>query len=618
MDYTEKWLFIIQQLLWIVHLSFCCKESFDGMAVYQGEDTVQLIKDAVDIAEIIGEHVSLKRAGTNLKGLCPFHSEKTPSFTVNPDRKTYHCFGCGEGGDAISFMMNFHRLSFAEALKELARKYQIILPEKPLNPQELEKAQKREALQNANEKAAELFHQLLLSDPGAQKAREYLGKRGIPEEITKEFRLGFAPDSWNFLVNALPKQKIATEAAKEAGLIVARDNGGFYDRFRNRVMFPIVGLTGRVVAFGGRILDDGQPKYMNSPESPVFDKSRTLFGLYQNREHIRQAKNCLVVEGNFDLLSLVVHGVRNVVAPLGTALTQAHVRSLKGYTDEVILLFDGDQAGLKAAMRSVPLFLSEQVTARIAVLPEAHDPDTFVREFGPDGLRKHLESAMPLPEFVFDKLVAQYGSSVAGKTKIVAELRELIKAIGDQHLQRTLFVSHFAKKLGLTPQQLMEGVVPAAGSQPPKPTASQQGKGEAQLPMKQRQLLEFLLAYPEYLPAFLEAGLEEIIMNQFGLAILDLLKKQPNLSGGPEQLLEFATGQERSFISKMLISTPSHSEEMREQIAQGMLSWLTSTSLKAKRERLMQQIREAQQTQNEQLLTELITQKIQMDEALHS
>jgi DNA primase len=589
------------------------------MAVNQNDDTVQLIKDAADIAEIIGEHVSLKRAGTNLKGLCPFHSEKTPSFTVNPDRKTYHCFGCGEGGDVFSFMMNFHRLSFAEALKELARKYQIALPEKPLNPQEREKAQKREALQSANEKAAELFHQLLLSDPGAQKAREYLSKRGIPEEITKEFRLGFAPDSWNFLVNGLPKQKITTETAKDAGLLVVRDNGGFYDRFRNRVMFPIVGLTGRVVAFGGRILDDGQPKYMNSPESPVFDKSRTLFGLYQNREYIRQAKNCLVVEGNFDLLSLAVHGVRNVVAPLGTALTQAHVRSLKGYTDEVILLFDGDQAGLKAAMRSVPLFLSEQVTAKVAVLPENHDPDTFVREFGREGLHKHLEAAMPLPEFVFDKLVAQYGMTVAGKAKIVAELQELIKAIGDQHLQRTLFVAHFAKKLDLAPQQLLEGIIPAQSSSSPtaKP-ASAQGKGEAQLPIKQRQLLEFLVAYPEYLPAFLEAGLEEVIMNQFGLAILHLLKRQPDLSGGPEQLLDLATGPERAFISRLLISTPSYSEELREQMAQEMLNWLTSTSLKAKKERLMRQIREAQHTQNNQLLMELMTQKIQMDEALHS
>lgn len=589
------------------------------MTVYQGEDTVQLIKDAADIAELIGEHVSLKRAGTNLKGLCPFHSEKTPSFTVNPERKTYHCFGCGEGGDVFSFMMNFHRLSFAEALKELARKYQIALPENPLNPQERERAQKREALQDANEKAAELFHQRLLSDPAAQKARDYLAKRGIPEEIAKEFRLGFAPDSWNFLATALPRQGIGADTAKEAGLIVPRDNGGFYDRFRNRVMFPIVGLTGKVIAFGGRILDDGQPKYMNSPESPVFDKSRTLFGLYQNREHIRQAKNCLVVEGNFDLLSLAVHGVRNVVAPLGTALTQAHVRSLKGYTDEVILLFDGDQAGLKAAMRSVPLFLSEQVTARIAVLPEAHDPDTFVREFGGEGLRKHLEAAMPLPEFVFDKLVAQHGASISGKTKIVAELQELIKAIGDQHLQRTLFVSHFAKKLGLTPQQLL------GGSISPQPTSTQAGrpvaapkKGEPLIPFKQRQLLEFLVVYPEYLSAFLEAGLEEIIVDQFGLAILHLLKRQPDLSSGSEQLLDLATGPERSFISRLLISTPLHAEEMREQMAQEKLRWLTSASLKAKKERLMRQIREAQHSRNDQLLMELMAQKIHMDEALRS
>ena len=587
------------------------------MAVYQGEDTVQLIKDAADIAEIIGEHVSLKRAGANLKGLCPFHSEKTPSFTVNPERKTYHCFGCGEGGDVFSFMMNFHRLSFVEALKELARRYQIALPEKPLNQQELEKAQRREALHAANEKAADLFHQLLLADPGAQKAREYLDKRGIPEEITKEFRLGFAPDSWNFLVTALPKQKIATEAAKEAGLIVARDNGGFYDRFRNRVMFPSLGLTGRVIAFGGRILDDGQPKYMNSPESPVFDKSRTLFGLYQNREHIRKAKNCLVVEGNFDLLSLVVHGVRNVVAPLGTALTQAHVRSLRGYTDEVILLFDGDQAGLKAAMRSVPLFLSEQVTARIAVLPESHDPDTFIRKFGREGLNKLLETAMPLPEFVFDKLVAQHGLSVGGKTKIVAELQELIKAIGAQHLQRTLFVSHFAKKLGLDPRQLLEGILPPQNSPAARPAAPQ-GKGEAQLPFKQRQLLEFLLVYPEYLPAFLEAGLEEIIVNQFGLAILQLLKSQPDLSGGSEQLLALATGPERSFISRLLISTPAHSEELREQMAQEKLAWLMSARMKTKQDRLTRQSSEARHAQNAQLEMELAAQKIQMNKALHS
>jgi len=588
------------------------------MTVYQTEDTVQLIKDAADIVEIVGEHVNLRKAGINMKGLCPFHPEKTPSFIVNPDRNTYHCFGCGEGGDVINFMMNFHRLSFVEAMKELARRYNLPFAEKPLSPQELDKANKREALHEANQKAAEIFHSLLLADPKADKARDYLKKRGIPEEISKEFLLGYAPDSWNQLGNVLTRNKISPEIAKEAGLLVPKEKGGFYDRFRNRVMFPIFSLTGRIVGFGGRILDDGQPKYMNSPESLIFDKGRTLFGVYQNREYIRQAKSCIIVEGNFDLLSLVVHGVRNVVAPLGTALTLAHVRSLKGYADEALLLFDGDPAGIKAAMRSVPIFLDEQVAAKIAVLPKSHDPDTYIRTYGRDGLLALLAKAQPLPEFVFDKLVEEHGLSVAGKAKIVSELRELVKSISDQDLQQTLFVAHFSKKLDVDPQLLLGGSASNATKQQAAKQQNPQASSPETLPFKQRQLLEFIVVYPEYLQAFLEAGIEEIIVSRFGLNILALLKKLPDPQGGPEQLLDAAVGEERSFVSKLLISTPSHSDEMKESLAGEMLSWLRTASIKAKKERLIRQISEAQRTRNEQLWMELITQKKQMDEAMHS
>lgn len=586
------------------------------MVVYQGEDATQLIKDTADIAEVIGEHVSLKRAGATLKGLCPFHSEKTPSFTVNPERRIYHCFGCGEGGDVIRFVMNYHRLSFPEAIKELARRYHINLPEKPLNQQAQEKARKREALFVANEKAALLFQDLLFSSPEAEKARTYLEKRGIPEESAREFGLGFAPDSWNFLVNSLPRKGVSQDLAQEAGLIVARDNGGFYDRFRNRLMFPITGLTGRVLGFGGRILDDGQPKYMNSPESMVFDKGRTLFGLYNNRDQIRQAGNCLLVEGNFDLLSLAVHGVRNVAAPLGTALTQAQIRALKGYTGEVILLFDGDPAGLKAAMRSVPLFLSEQVSARIAVLPADHDPDTFIRQVGREGLAKHLEKALPMAEFVFGRLVADHGLSLDGKARIVAELRELARTVSEP-LARDLFVSHFAAKLELSPQQLLAGVISArapriAAEAPP-------ATGQARLPTKQKQLLEFLVLFPEHLPAFLEAGLEEVVNNEFGLSILDLLKNchEQGMSGGPEQLLDQATGQERGFISRILIAAPLTTEENRMERAEEMLRWLALAGLKVKKERLLKQINEAQQANDDRRLFELMEKKVRMDRLAH-
>lgn len=586
------------------------------MAVYRSEDTVQLIKETAGIAEVVGEHVTLRRAGANLKGLCPFHSEKTPSFTVNPDRGTYHCFGCGEGGDVISFMMNFHRLTFAEALRELARKYNIALPEKPFSAQELEKARKREALHTVNEKAAGLFHHLLLAEKSAQKGRDYLEERGVSPEIIREFRLGFAPDSWNFLGESLAGQNVSAEIAREAGLIVARDKGGHYDRFRNRVMFPIFDLAGLVAGFGGRILDDGQPKYMNSPESLVFDKGRTLFGMYQNREHIRSARKCIVVEGNFDLISLAVHGVRNVVAPLGTALTQAHVRSLRGYVDEVVLLFDGDQAGLKAAMRSVPFFLSEQVTALIAVLPPDHDPDTFVRQFGRQGLAKLLDSALPLPEFACDRLIEEHGLTVAGKAKIVEELRQLTKTIGDQHLQRTFFVSHFSKKLGLSPQQLLGGESKEKRTETPAGTAA--AHSETPLPMQERQLLEFLVVHPEYLRSFLDAGLEDIVVSPFGRAIVQLLAKLREHDAGPEQLLDLATGPERSFVSRLLIAPQTYSDAIKEDLAREKTGWLRMHSLKAKRASLVRQINKAQQTQNEELWLELMNQKKLMDETMRS
>jgi len=589
------------------------------MAVYRSEDTVQLIKETAGIAEVVGEHVTLRRSGANLKGLCPFHSEKTPSFTVNPDRGTYHCFGCGEGGDVISFMMNFHRLTFAEALRELARKYNISLPEKPFSPLDLEKARKREALHAANEKAASLFQSLLLSEKCAQKGRDYLEERGVSPDIIREFRLGFAPDSWSFLAEALAGHDISAEIAREAGLIVARDKGGHYDRFRNRVMFPIFDLTGMIAGFGGRILDDGQPKYMNSPESLVFDKGRTLFGMYQNREHIRSARKCIVVEGNFDLISLAVHGVRNVVAPLGTALTQAHVRSLKGYVDEVVLLFDGDQAGLKAAMRSVPFFLSEQVTALIAVLPPDHDPDTFVRQFGRQGLARLLAAALPLPEFACDRLIDEHGLTVAGKAKIVEELRQITKTIDDQHLQRTFFVSHFSKRLGFSPQQLLGGgILSQSGEKRTGIPARTAAANSETLPMQERQLLEFLVVHPEYLQDFLDTGLEDIVVSPFGAAILQLFAKLRDRDAGPEQLLDLATGPERSFISGLLTALPTYSDELKKEMAREKTGWLRMHSLKAKRARLVQQINKAQQTQNEKLLLELMIQKKIIDETMRS
>ncbi|MEW6595292.1 MAG: DNA primase [Thermodesulfobacteriota bacterium] len=577
-------------------------------------DTVQRVKEAADIVEIIGEHVSLKRAGVNLKGLCPFHSEKTPSFTVRADRQTYHCFGCGEGGDVFSFMMQYHRMTFAEALRELARRYNVPLPEESGSTEELAKAKQREALHAANEKAAALYHDQLLHSPQAETARRYLAERGIPAEYISRFRLGYAPEQWDFLAKVLAREKISPAIGVEAGLLVAKEKGGHYDRFRQRVLFPIIGLTGRVAGFGGRILGDGSPKYLNSPESPIFDKGRTLFGLYQNREAVRHSRKCLVVEGNFDLLSLVVHGVENVVAPLGTALTAAHVRTLRGYCDEAFLLFDGDAAGLKAAMRAVPLFLAEQLTARVVVLPEDHDPDTFIRAHGKKGLQGLLDHAQSLPEFVFAALSRQHGLGVEGKSRIVSELRAITTAISDKDLQRTLFARHFAEKLGLPPEQLL-GSESSTKAATPAPAAPRRQALRTLTPNEEK-LFGFLLVHPECIADFLEAGLEESVSSDVGRELLQALRAAPATAAGPERILDLVQGPEKATLSRLLVTAPAYADEVRGEAVQEMIAWLKKNSLRAKKERLLQDISAAHQSRDEALWLRLLAQKKELDEAV--
>lgn len=581
------------------------------MTALQAKDnTVQLVKDAADIVAIIGECVTLQRSGANLKGCCPFHAEKTPSFLVSPERRTFHCFGCGEGGDVLTFMMKYHRLTFPEALQDLAKRYQITLPEKAMSVEEQAQLKQREALYRVSEQAAELYHRLLIDSPEAEPARRYLQERGIPAEVIAAFKLGFAPDRWDTLAKELGAPANLA-AAEKAGLLVRKEQGGFYDRFRNRVLFPIFSPTGRIIAFGGRILGDGQPKYLNSPETPLFDKGRTLFGLFQNRQAIRDKRQCLLVEGNFDLIALVTHGIANVAAPLGTALTKEHLRNLKGYADEAVLLFDGDAAGLKAAMRSVPIFLSEHMAARIATLPDDHDPDTFVREFGAEGLTRLVDNAASLADFVFRQLVEQHGLTVEGKGKIVQELKPIIEAITDQ-LQRKIFVAHFSEQLGVTADEMLTAYRPPAAAAPAtKAPAPEQGSKAGPLPIIQRQLIEFVILYPEYLQRFRAAGIDDFITHPAARTILDALHA---ISGGdtppaPEQILPALSKAERNFVAKLLISTPSFSEEDKERQAEEKIAWLKQTNLKNQRKRLTRLISEAQQSQNHPLCMELMEQK---------
>ena len=583
------------------------------MSRFFEDNTVQLVKDAADIVEVVGESVNLKKAGVNYKGLCPFHSEKTPSFTVNQGRRSFHCFGCGEGGDVIAFVMRFHNLTFVDALKQLAHRYNIALPEKVLSKREQELAGRKKIIYEINQRAAQVYRDFLLKDPAAAPARAYLAKREIPASVIDSFELGFAPGRWDFLLKEL--KKYSQKDLEEAGLIVASDRGGYYDRFRDRILFPICSHSGQYLGFGGRILGSRQPKYLNSPETPVFNKSRTLFGLWQNKEAVRNSKRCLIVEGNFDLLALVAHGIKDVVAPLGTALTRQHVRAIKGYAQEAILLFDGDQAGINAAMRAAPIFLSEKLPAKVVILPEEHDPDTFVTNFGHDVLEVEVKKALSLPEFVFGRLVEKHGLSLEGKGRIVDELKPTVEAIQDNHLQRTLFVSHFSQKLGLTPEQLLGNIsAPARGKEsvPLGPAAQEAGPhAELKLSKTEEQLLSFLIVYPEYLERFMESGLNEAVAHPSGQIILNrMIELSANEApAGPEELLDATVGPERGFISKQLIMAPEFPEDEREAEAREKICWLEENRVKVKMKSLTAKINEAQRQNNESLLMELLKEK---------
>ncbi len=579
------------------------------------DEIVERVREAADIVEVVGEHVSLKRAGASYKGLCPFHSEKTPSFVVNPARQTFHCFGCNEGGDVFSFIMRYHGLGFGEALRQLAARYHVPLPAGRFGGDD-KRGRLRATLEEITRQAARIYHAFLLESPRAERARRYLDERGIPRPVVERFLLGYAPDEWRFIAGRLAGA-FPPEMLVKAGLLVAKENGGRpYDRFRDRLLCPVFQLTGGVAGFGGRILGDGQPKYLNTDKTLLFDKSRLLFGLYQNREAIRKARRALVVEGNFDLLSLAAAGIDIAVAPLGTALTQQQVRLLKGYVDEVILLFDGDAAGRKAAMRCLPLFLAEMVEVRVAVLPEGEDPDSFVRAVGRQGVEKVVAEAQELSSYAYDFLVERYGTSVTGKARICAEVRELLAPLAQDAVARTLLVNFFSERLGVLPAQIEAGVR-AVRRWPPAPAGE---GGDAppslELPLKQRQLLAFLFAWPQYLSAFVDAGLADVLAEGPGrrllVAMQELYAKEPDAP--PERLLDQVQGAEKRLIAALITALPDYGGETVEDLAAEMIAWLQKERHRFWQRRLTARIAAAQKAGDVEELRRLMEEKRRLDQ----
>lgn len=423
---------------------------------------IQDLLARVDIVDVVGRHVELKKAGINHKGLCPFHSEKSPSFIVSPSRQTYHCFGCGVHGNAIGFLMEHTGAGFVEAVEDLAQQVGMQVPEDERSPAERERAaqqkQRQTTLTDVLARASQHYRAQLKNSP---RAIDYLKKRGLTGQIAARFGLGYAPEGWRALASAFPSYDDPLLA--EAGLVIVQGEEGEeqkrYDRFRDRVMFPIRNVQGETIGFGGRVLDKGEPKYLNSPETPVFHKGRELYGLYEGRQGLRARGYALVVEGYMDVVALAQHGFENAVATLGTACTAEHVQKLFRFTESVVFSFDGDAAGRRAAGRALEAALphaTETRSIKFLFLPSEHDPDSFVRELGAEAFERCVAEAVPLSRQLIDS--AAEGCDLAspeGRARLLAHARPLWAALPQGLLKRQV-LGELARRAQLPDQELLE------------------------------------------------------------------------------------------------------------------------------------------------------------------
>lgn len=388
--------------------------------------TIDAIRDRADLVEVVSRVVTLKRKGNTWLGLCPFHQEKTPSFNVVPHKGIFHCFGCGEGGDAFKFLMKTRGVSFMEAVRELGQQVGITIDERELTPEESRVQRERATLFDVCEQSARWFHQMLLTRPEAAPARDYLAKRGISDDTITKFRIGFAPDSWDALLNWLHRQGIDADLALAAGLARRREGGsGAYSLFRGRIMIPIQDGRDRVVAFGGRILSGDGPKYVNSPETEIYHKSKTLFALSHARTAISRKERALVVEGYFDVLALHQAGFQEAVAVCGTALTPEHLDVLARLTRKVVALFDSDEAGLRAAEKSLEMFLEKDIEPAWLDLGTYKDPDELLQAEGAPAFEAVLARALPLVHRIVRKKATHFGISPGGRQRAVEALAPL-------------------------------------------------------------------------------------------------------------------------------------------------------------------------------------------------
>lgn len=518
------------------------------------EEKVREVLERVSIVEVVSEYVQLRRAGANYSGLCPFHSEKTPSFNVNPAREIFHCFGCGVGGNAFSFVMKIEGLSFPESVKLLARKAGVQIEERQLTPAEKQAQSERQSFQRINDLAAAYYRSVLEQKPEGAAARTYLTKRSVPGEIASAYSIGFAPDRFDALVQHLRNSGVDLEQASKLG-VIKKGERGWYDQFRNRLIFPIRDGKGNVIAFAGRVLDASLPKYINSPESLLYHKSSVLFGMDLALQSIRSTGSVIIVEGYFDHLALYRAGIRNVLATCGTALTATHTNLIKRHADKVFTLFDSDSAGRKATIRAMEAFLEQRIPVYVITLPDGDDPDSFLTRNTVEAFNSCQAKARPAFEFYIRTLLQQTPpDSVDNKVRIIDELAPRFRKIADP-VERDLYEKEICRLVAIPPHAFRKrlggmqvGERDLGGTQK---TFSRHGD------IRQETLLALMIRYPEAHNRIAATGLaalfDDIYLELANHLDSALSNREDELSL-PRLTEELTNAEARAILSRLLVS----------------------------------------------------------------
>lgn len=557
------------------------------------EETLREIREKVGILQVISPFVRLKKVGANYVGLCPFHQEKTPSFTVHEGKGIFHCFGCGRGGNIFTFLMAQSNMSFPEAAEDLARRAGVRLPTRVSSREETSIREERERLRSAAERARTYFQQVLRNGSEGKEAREYLTSRGIQENVISTHGIGYAPNRWDGLVDALKKEKSDLSLAEKAGLIIRKAGGGHYDRFRNRIIFPVHDLSGRVVGFGGRALGGEEPKYLNSPESPLYSKGKVLFGLHLAREHMMKENSAVIVEGYFDALALHAHGIKNSVATMGTALTSDHGALLKRFAKTVILVFDPDEGGKRAAERSLSVFLDREMEARIILLPEGQDPDTFLERNGREEFLVRIHGAQPLADFVVEEHRRRSGNTPRGKAQAVDDLLSMM-AFMKSPVEKDLFIKKISEVFGVNEESVRESARRPASSRTLSPDAGR----ERTYPRAEEMLLQLMVGHPEAIRRVRESGALSYVthpaVKDLGERLVAEFERQPG-SFAPEDMMNVLEDEEqRNLFSKFAVHGMDAGDDLWEKMLDDTIEFFDRRNAKGQKLAFQQELKKAE------------------------